>query len=74
MRSDGQKWLKVNFKAGSMRLDFGSANVPVALAGVPPASDEALWRQLFGEAFKAMMVVGGTPTTAVGTTAIPGTN
>jgi hypothetical protein len=57
-----------------MRLDFGSATVPVALAGVPPDSYGALWRRLFGEAIKATMVVGGTPTTAVGTTALPGTN
>jgi hypothetical protein len=54
-----------------MQSDFGSATVPVALAGVLPASDEALWRQLFGEAIKAAMVVGETPTTAVGTTAPP---
>jgi hypothetical protein len=55
-------------------LDFGSATVPAALAGVPPASYEASWRQLFGEAIKATMVVGETPTTAVETTALPGTN
>jgi hypothetical protein len=57
-----------------MQLDFGSATVPVAPAGVPPASYEASWRQLFGEAIKAAMVVGETPTTAVETTALPGTN
>ena len=56
--------------AGTTQLDLRSATVPVALSGVPPASDDASRRQLFGEAIKAAMVVGGTPTTAVETTAL----
>ncbi len=55
-------------------VGFGSATVPVALAGVSPDSSTDLWRSPFGEMSFARRVFGGTPKTAVETTALPKSN
>jgi hypothetical protein len=54
-----------------MQLEMGSATVPVALAGVSPASltDEA--GSLFGDSRPNADVFGETPKTAAETAALP---
>jgi hypothetical protein len=52
-------------------VGFGSATVPVALAGVSPASRAMRQPARKGERPQPETVFGGTPKTAVETTALP---
>jgi hypothetical protein len=53
-------------KAGNSRIVLS-----VALAGVPPANSMTIFQDQNGAESDTEMVFGGTPKTAVGTTALP---
>jgi dihydrofolate synthase / folylpolyglutamate synthase len=52
-------------------VGLGSATVPIALAGVPPANPSSPSESPFGALFRRSDVFGETPKTAVETTALP---
>jgi hypothetical protein len=54
-----------------MQSEEGSATVPVALFGVSPNRWVGRFRSPFGEPMRCCKRVGGTPTVAVETTALP---